>query len=229
MPVACEPHHGLGPEGGTAVASLVVQDFHIGEPGLVIDADMDELPADAIVLAAPGPGDAMAGLVEAGEPLDVEMAQIAGASPLIAARRRFGRERREAIQAEAHEFSGDRRAGQVKMACDLLASHPALAQAHDQGLPALGDQRRRVARPRGAIEQPGRPFGTVSGEPFADRAQAHAGSLGRLGDASAQLARPPHHQRSTVGRGARILVTVHPGGSPVPVAFAHRSLRPPPR
>jgi len=34
-----------------------------------------------------------------------------------------------------------------------------------------------------------------------------------------------HHQGSTVGHGARILVTVHPGGSPVPGGFAPRSLR----
>jgi hypothetical protein len=227
--VAGEPDHCPSEEARAAVAGLVVQDLDIGEPGMVVDADVDKLPADAIVLAAPGPGDAMAGLVEAGELLDVEMDQIAGSGALVTAHRLLGRKRGQAVQAEAHELGGDGRAGQVKAACDFLAGHPALAQAHDQGLPALGDPRRHMARPRRAIEQPERPFGAVSGEPFANRAHAHTGGLGRLGRAPAQLAHPLHHEGSTVGRGARILVTVHPGGSPVPAGFAHRSLRPPAR
>ena len=45
---------------------------------MVVDVDLDEFRADAVVLAAPDPGDAVAGLVETGKLLDVEMDQIAG-------------------------------------------------------------------------------------------------------------------------------------------------------
>ena len=75
--VAGEPDHCAGKEARAAVAGLVVEDLDIGEPGVVVDADVDEFPADAVVLAAPGPGDAVAGLVETGELLDVEVDQIA--------------------------------------------------------------------------------------------------------------------------------------------------------
>ena len=85
-----------------------------------------------------GSGDAMAGLVEAGELLDVQVDQVTRSSPLVAAHRLLGRERGQAVQAEAHELGGDRRAGKVEAAGDLLAGHPALAQAHDQGLPTRG-------------------------------------------------------------------------------------------
>jgi hypothetical protein len=48
--VAGEPDHRPGEE-ARAAAGLVVQHRHIDEPGVVVDADMDELPADAVVLA----------------------------------------------------------------------------------------------------------------------------------------------------------------------------------
>ena len=188
MPWRAEPDHRPGKEARAAVAGLVVQDLDIGEPGMVVDADVDALPADAVLLAAPGAGDAVAGFVKAGELLDIEVDQIARSGALVAARRLLGRERGEAVQAEAHELGGDRRAGQMEAACDLLGGHPTLAQADDQGLPARGGPRRQVARPRRAIEQPGCTLAAVSGEPFADRAHAHARRLGRLAGAPTQLA-----------------------------------------
>ena len=57
MPWRANQTTAQGEEARAAVAGLVVvQDLHIGEPGVVVDADVDELPADAVVLAAPGFG-----------------------------------------------------------------------------------------------------------------------------------------------------------------------------
>jgi hypothetical protein len=53
--------------------------------------------------------------------------------------------------------------GQVEAACDLRGGHPALTQAHDQGLPARGDPRPRTARSPRAIEHLGDTFGGVPG------------------------------------------------------------------
>ena len=73
-----EPDRSQGEEAGAGIAGLVVQHLDIGGPGMVVDADMDILEADPAVLADAAAGDTVTGLVEAGEPLDVEMDEIAG-------------------------------------------------------------------------------------------------------------------------------------------------------
>lgn len=56
---------------------------------MIVDADVDELPADAPVVALSGSiaGDAMADLVEAAQLLDVDVDHLAGAIAFVPAHR----------------------------------------------------------------------------------------------------------------------------------------------
>ena len=79
-------------EGDGALLLLVGQDLAEGDARGVVDADVDELPADAAALALAGAiaGDAMADALEAAELLDVDVDQLAGMLALVAAHRLGG-------------------------------------------------------------------------------------------------------------------------------------------
>ena len=77
-----------GPEEGHgALLPLIGQDLREGQARGVVDGDVDKLPADAtrLALSATVAGDAMADAVEAAELLDVDVDQLAGRLPLVAA------------------------------------------------------------------------------------------------------------------------------------------------
>ena len=75
---AGEPGEGALEEGHGAVLALVGQDLGVGQPGGIVDADMQELPAAAALLAGPVAGDAVADAVDPAELLDVDVDQLAG-------------------------------------------------------------------------------------------------------------------------------------------------------
>src|SRR5215210_5071513 len=97
-------------EGDRALLLLVREDLREGHPGGVVDADVDELPPDAPALALTGSiaGDAMADTVEAAELFDIDVDQFAGMLAFVAANRRGGFERLDAVEAEAPEDAADR-------------------------------------------------------------------------------------------------------------------------
>ena len=76
-------------EGDGALLSLVRQDLREGDAGGVVDADVDELPADAAAVGLAGAiaGDAMADAFEAAEFLDVDVDHVARLVALVAAHR----------------------------------------------------------------------------------------------------------------------------------------------
>ena len=84
--MAPEPTQGAQEESGGGVLALVARHLDISGASGVIDGHMDKIPARPPV-AAPDPcaGDAVAGLVEAPELLDIEMDQFARALTLVAA------------------------------------------------------------------------------------------------------------------------------------------------
>src|SRR3954469_11116612 len=86
-------------EGDRALLFLVRKDLRKGHPGGVVDADVDELPSDAPALALTGSiaCDAMADAVEAAELFDIDVDQFAGMLALVAANRRRGFERLDAV------------------------------------------------------------------------------------------------------------------------------------
>ena len=142
-------------EGDGALLPLVGQDLREGEARGVVDADVDELPADAagLALACAVAGDAMADALEAAELLDVDVDQLAGMLALVAADRLGRLQRRDAVEAEALEDAADGGRRDADLGGDLLAG-PALAA---QGFDLLDDRRRRrpvqAMRPRRAILQ----------------------------------------------------------------------------
>src|SRR5215203_1858514 len=112
-------------EGDSALLLLVREDLREGHPGGVVDADVDELPSDAPALALTGSiaGDAMADAVEAAELFDIDVDQFAGMRAFVAANRRGGFERLDAVEAEPPEDAADRGCRDADCRCDLLA-HP---------------------------------------------------------------------------------------------------------
>lgn len=95
-------------EGNCALLLLVGQDLGEGDPRCIVDGDVDKLPAGAPGLAQPSiAGDPVTDAVEARELLDVDVNQLAGVSPLVAANRLGGLERCQAIEAEALEDAAD--------------------------------------------------------------------------------------------------------------------------
>src|ERR1044071_4120788 len=115
-------------EGDRALLFLVGEDLREGHAGGVVDADVDELPSDAPALALPRSiaGDARADPVEAAKLFDIDVDQFAGMLALVAAHRRGGLKRLDAVEAEAPEDAADRSRRDADRGCDLLA-RPALA------------------------------------------------------------------------------------------------------
>ena len=74
----------------------------------------------------------MAGFVEPGQPLDVEMEEIARLLPLVAPDQRHGREGCDLTGPLADQLGGDGRAGEAEPGRDLGRGEPAVAQTEDQ-------------------------------------------------------------------------------------------------
>ena len=72
--------HGRLEEGNGAIGLLVGLDLGEGDAGMIVDADVDELPADAAAVALAGPiaGDAVTDLVETTELFDIDVDDLAG-------------------------------------------------------------------------------------------------------------------------------------------------------
>ena len=160
---------------------------------------------------------------EAGELLDVEVDELAGACALVAPHRLARLERRQAAQAEPGEMTGHGAARQVQTLGDLLAGHPVLAaQPDDHVEPGrrqlVGDQVRR----RAAVLQPGQRRRAEAGEPLAHGALADLEGARRGGHGPPLLEHATHHHGSTKRRGAGILVGVHPGRPPAAGDGSHQ-------
>src|SRR4029077_2782307 len=87
-------------EGNCALLLLIWKDVGPRDAGVVIDGDVDELPADAlaVAVAAATAGDAMADRIETPKLFDVEMDNLTGRRALVSRARLLRLQRRE--QAE---------------------------------------------------------------------------------------------------------------------------------
>jgi hypothetical protein len=85
-PAPTKPGRGAFQETRRGLLALVGQDLDGGEPRVVVDADMDEVPANSPTAAVSGApaGHAMAGTAESAQLLDVEMEQLARPLLLVA-------------------------------------------------------------------------------------------------------------------------------------------------
>ena len=152
----------------------------------------------------------MADAVEAAELFDIDVDQFAGMLAFVAANRRGGFERLDAVEAETPEDAADRGRRDADCSCDLLA-RPALAA---QGFDGRGSGCRRrpveVMGPGGAIMQAVHAFGLKARHPLVHRFDGYAES-GRDGLRRLSLDHhPPHQVGSTMRRQPGILMNVHP-------------------
>jgi hypothetical protein len=88
-PMGGEEGQRPGEEGAGALLLLVGQDLGVGEAGSIVDADMDEVPADALVPAAAVAGDTVADAVDPAELLGIDVDEFTRGRALIADHRRL--------------------------------------------------------------------------------------------------------------------------------------------
>src|SRR3954452_24933944 len=114
----------------------------------------------------------MADPVEAAELFDIDVDQFAGMLTLVAAHRRGGFKRLDAVEAETPEDAADRSRRDADRGCDVLA-RPALAAEGFDGRDRGGRRRpAEVMRPGGAILQASGAFGLEARHPLAHRFDA---------------------------------------------------------
>ncbi|KQT70250.1 hypothetical protein ASG51_14460 [Methylobacterium sp. Leaf465] len=206
-------------EGEAGAALLVRMDLGVGQPGMVVDGQVQILPADPAALALAGAlaGDAMAGALEAAELLDVDVDQLAGPLAFVALHGRGRFEITDAVQAvpAQHPADGGGRDGEVTG--DLLAGQTLPMQGQDGVLRPGRGRTVQAVRPRGAVLQSGDAFGVEAGHPLAHRLGTHPHRLGHRFGAEPAPGQP-HQSPSTRRRQTRILMDVHP--------VAPRSLKP---
>src|SRR5260370_34820279 len=196
-----------GEGGGCAVG---LHDRGEGQARGVVDADMDELPADTggVALALAVSGDAVADLIEFAELFDVDVDHLARPLALVAAGRFSRFQGAQLVEAQALEHAAHRGSRDADLGGDLLAGHPLAAQAFD----AFDDFRWRwlaqPVRPRAAVLQAGQAFLVEALDPLLHGARANAygfsGGLRRL-PAQHHL----DHALSTERRQRGILMAVH--------------------
>src|SRR5579863_3820126 len=120
-------------------AFLVGQDFRVGEARMVVDRQMQRLPAHPPSVALTG---AVADAIELAELLDVDVDDLAWGVALITANRLGRLERGQAVEAEALEDTADGGGRHADFGGDLLAGVAAPAQSLDR----RGCGRRRLVR-----------------------------------------------------------------------------------
>src|SRR5215211_7610177 len=152
----------------------------------------------------------MADAVEATELFDIDVDQFARMLALVAANRRGGFERLDAVEAEAPEDAADRSRRDADCSCDLLA-RPALAAQGFDGRDRGGRRRPvEVMGPGGAILQAVHAFGLEARHPLVHGFDGYA-ERGRDGRRRLSFDHhPPHQFGSTMRRQPGILMNVHP-------------------
>jgi hypothetical protein len=142
-------------EGGGGFLALVRQDFTVGKPTGVVDADMQALPTDPVMSidrAGAASGNAMADAGDTPELLGVEVQQLARVRPLVAYDRYRRVERREPIEAKPAQDFGHCRDEGADGRDALLDKDPAESRHRDGTLraglqPDAGDEYRELGMP----------------------------------------------------------------------------------
>ena len=200
-----------GEEGAGALFLLVGQDLGVGEAGSIVDADMDQVPADALLLAAAIAGDAVADAVDPAELLGVDVDQFARGRPLVTDYRRLGIERRKSAEAEPPEHGANGRERHGELAGNLRPAHALTPEPLDLGDGLVSQAMGASGRRRAPVLKHLLAARPKASQPLVGGPLRHAGSRGGLGDAPAFDHDAVHQKGSTMDRHAGILVGVHPG------------------
>ena len=112
-----------------------------GHAGVVIDGDVEELPAGAAGFVLGVAGDAVAGLVDAGQLLDIDVQQVAGGRHVHSGWGQLGFEHADFVELQPGEDAADRGAAEAGGLGDLdagLALTPQLLDAFSDRSPGCG-------------------------------------------------------------------------------------------
>src|SRR5579862_3745335 len=192
---------------------LVAEHLDVGDPGGVVDADVDVLPADPAASCAAVAVDAVAGPTDPAKLLDVDVQELARSFPLIAVCWLGRFEPRQLPEPDPGQHRRHCRERHLKRLGDLGGRHPQTPQRRDQLNALLRRPTRHPLRCRGPINEPIPAFAPEASEPLRDRAYAHAGGLGRLRERPALPEHALNDQPATVQTGAGVTVQPHSGPS----------------
>jgi hypothetical protein len=120
-----------GQEGGSRVAFLVGQNLGEGDARVIVDGDVEVLPADAFDVLAAIAVNAMTDTADATEFFDVEVEQIAGTGILIAHDGRGGFEIAPAVEMQAAQNAADGGGTERQMGGDALTGPTLPAELFD--------------------------------------------------------------------------------------------------
>src|SRR5438876_3705892 len=204
---------------------LVGQHLGIGEPAVVVDRDVHELPAHGlpaatlgietrvVVVLAQAARDAFAGTaLDPPQPLDVDVSELARARALVADRP-FEPDPAESAEAEAAQDAGDGRERHLERVGDLGGGETQAAQGDDRLHPLSGRAVRDVPRCRGTIDESRLALQAVAAYPLASAAHADAGGLGRSPQRPSLDDNPFGQLAPATPAECRVTVELHPVSS----------------
>src|SRR5262249_50987628 len=203
--VAGKPGDRVLQEGGGGFLALVWQDFAVGKPASVVDADMQALPTDPVMpidRTSAAPSDTMGDACDPPELLGVEVQQLARARPLVAQDWHGRVDRLEVIETEPAQDLCHGQVWHAELPRDRGRAHRVSAPVFDLGN-ALRWRTAQAREPGAAIQQRDLAAAPPVPHPFAHGLLADA-EIGRHFDGSLTSTNAASHQESTVWSGARI-------------------------
>ena len=199
-------------EGERAGGGFVREELCEGEAGMIVDGDVEILPAraaDMIMLAIPG--DAVAGALDAGELFDVEVDEFARVGAFVALDRRRWGELREAVAVPVEE-AGDGGLGELGSAGDLEAGPLAAAQGEHARDPQRVGGAGGTLGSRRAVLESGEPLGAKAGQPLEGGADGDSKARRDRGHGLPEVKNAVDHLGSTQRREFGLTVGVHAAG-----------------
>jgi hypothetical protein len=194
-------------EGDGAAGGLVWEELGEGETGVVVDGDVEELPAGALGFVE-ATGDAAAWADDAGELFDVEMDEFAWESALVAAdgQRRFQGAETSGVAAEQ---TGNGGFGEFGGACDLEGWEFTASQGEDPGHAERVGGSGGTFGTRTTVVEPCEALGVKAREPLEDGAHGKAETRGDCCDGLLAIKEASDHLGSTQRGQFGVTVTVH--------------------
>ena len=194
---------------GDTVAGLIGIDLGEADAGVVVDADMHEIPAGPGRALAAVPGDAVAGLLETREFLNVQVQQRAGALPLVGVDRRSRFEGITPVKPCPAQDSADGGGRHSHRPRDLNPRLPLEAHCRNTGDGVLGCGSGLPVRPRTVVGQSVGALSLIPGDPRAYGARTDARDDGNEAHGQFVVEHAGDEFGSTRGGGSGILVDVH--------------------
>jgi hypothetical protein len=181
--MASEEVNGILEKGNGGVGLLIGEDASEGQARVVVDGDMQGLPAGMLVLTAAAAVPAPADLLEAGHAFDIEMEKIPGKGMLIAHHRRQRMQIAPAAETSAAQNTADGGGAESGAFGNLISRTMLTAEFDDQPGPARRSGSRTAVRARGAVPQSGGSFLLITANPLGSGFGSYVKAGGRTAEA----------------------------------------------